>query len=51
MSTIRVGSSKQYADGWENVFGCKKKPAKKAPAKRATAKKAVKKPTKKRAKK
>jgi hypothetical protein len=49
MSTIRVGSNKQYAEGWDQVFGGGKKSAakpaaaKKGNAKKATAKKSAKK--------
>lgn len=40
MSTIRVGSTEQYADGWEKIFGGKKKPAARKTAKKAAPKKA-----------
>jgi hypothetical protein len=57
MSVVRVGSTKQFADNWENIFGTKgkkksagtksastKKPAaKKSTAKKSTPKKAGKK--------
>ncbi len=42
MSIIRTGSTKQYAEGWEKVFGGSKKTAKKKVAKPAK-KKATKK--------
>lgn len=42
MSVIRTGSNKQFAEGWEKVFGGGKKSPKKKAAKKAT-----KKPTKK----
>lgn len=42
MSIIRVGTTKKYADGWDAIFGGKRKPAKKAApsGKKATGKKA-----------
>jgi hypothetical protein len=45
MSVIRVGTTKKFADNWENIFGGKKKstPAGKSTGK--TAKKSVKKVT------
>jgi hypothetical protein len=40
MSTVRVGSNKRYAEGWDKIFsGAKKSSAKPAP-KKAAAKKA-----------
>lgn len=50
MSVIRTGSNKQYAEGWEKVFGgktAKKKAVKKAAPKKATKKKSAKKAAKK----
>lgn len=37
MSIIRVGTNKNYAEGWETIFGSKSKrrPAKKVAAKKA----------------
>jgi hypothetical protein len=46
MSVVRVGTTKKFADNWENIFGGKKKAAgKSAPksAKKVTAKLAGKK--------
>ena len=50
MSVIRLGSTKQFAEGWDKVFGGEGKPSKKSSktAKKKTAKKAA---TKKAAKK
>lgn len=44
MSVVRVGSNKQFADNWENIFGgTSKKSAKKATvASKSTAKKKAK---------
>ncbi len=48
MSVVRVGTTKKFADNWDNIFGgkkkktstpTKKKPAKKKPTSKATAKK------------
>lgn len=52
MSTVRVGSNEKYAEGWDKVFGGKRKPAGKKAVKKAV-KKSVKKkaaPKKKKAK-
>lgn len=56
MSVARVGSSKEYAEGWEKVFGGGKSPKKKTakkPTKKVAAKKKSpkKKGTKKKARK
>lgn len=42
MSTARVGSNEKYAQGWEKVFGGKKKAAKKPSPKKKAAKKRAK---------
>jgi hypothetical protein len=52
VSIIRVGLSEtqKFADGWEAIYGKKKKPAAKKPAaKKPTAKAAAKKPARKKA--
>ncbi len=50
MSVVRVGSSKQFADNWENIFG--NSPKKSTAGNKVTAKKSpVKKATKKSGKK
>ncbi len=41
MSSIRVGASEKYAQGWDKAFGGDKKSAKKKAAKKAAPKKAA----------
>jgi hypothetical protein len=39
MSIVRVGTTKKYADGWEMIFGNKRKTTKKTPRPTKKAKK------------
>ncbi|MEM1305430.1 MAG: hypothetical protein AAGG46_11070 [Planctomycetota bacterium] len=48
VSVIRVGSNKQYSDGWDKVFGGGKKPVKRKTDKKKSTKAAT--ATKKKAK-